>query len=110
MFNFHSSATNQKRDALIRDIAERSAAEILSQLSATLQGLSEAELRGYVRSRAWPLVCDDLQRLVTDEAAPGSRQELAGRVLEQTVHIVTRACAVAPVISVPLPHIGRRAA
>ena len=110
MFNFHSSTTNQKCDALIREVAERTAAEILSQLGATLAGLSESELRGYVRARAWPLVCDDLQRIVTRKTALGSQQDLAGQVLEQTVHIVTRACTDSPIASVPMPHIGRRAA
>jgi hypothetical protein len=110
MFNFHSGASNQKCDTLVRKVAERTAAEILSQLGTTLAGLSEAELRGYVRARAWPLVCDDLQQIVTGDPTLGSRQDLAGRVLEQTVHIVVRACTVSPIVSVPMPHIGRRAA
>ena len=111
MLNFHSSATNKKSDAMVREIAERTSTEILSQLGATLAAMSEPELRGYVRARAWPIVCDGLHQLTTsDRTSVSRREELAGRILEQTVHIVTRACTIAPVVSTPMPHIGRRAA
>jgi hypothetical protein len=98
-------------DALTREIAERCANAVLAQLSGEALQMSAAQLRGYVRARAWSHVSAELQ----DAAATGRVRrsqaiELAARALEQTVHIVVAANTAAPVIAMPMPHIGRRAA
>jgi hypothetical protein len=111
MLRFDKDNSGTERDAVSREIAERCANAILAQLSHEAQMMNAAQLRGYVRARAWSQVWAK----VKDAAAAGRVRrsdvnDLAARVLEQTVHITVAANSAAPVVAMPTPHIARRAA
>jgi hypothetical protein len=111
MLGFKKDNTGSESDAVVREIAERCAKANLAQLSREAQAMNAAQLRGYVRARAWSKVWSEVQ----DAAAAGrirksDANDLAARVLEQTVHIIIAVNSAAPVIAMPMPHIGRRAA
>ena len=111
MLSYKKNLTGTDGDAIVRDIAEKCAAATLSQLSTAAREMSVAQLRGYVRAHAWPQVWGEAQavaancRLTTSQA-----NDVASRVLERTVQLVTGAYLAAPVVAMPAPHIGRRAA
>jgi hypothetical protein len=111
MLGFKRNNSGADFDGLVREIAERCASASLSQLSTAAEQMSVAQLRGYVRAHAWPRVWAEVHGAEEDgRLATSQANDLAARVLEQTVHLVTRAYLSAPVVSVPAPHIGRRAA
>lgn len=111
MLGFKRNNSGADHDVYVRQIAERCAAATLSQLSTATEQMSVAQLRGYVRAHAWKQVWAETQgaeascRLTKSQA-----NEVAARALEHTVHLVLQACSSAPVITMPVPHIGRRAA
>jgi hypothetical protein len=103
--------TDTDCDAIAREIAERCSTTILSQLSTAAEEMSVAQLRGYVRAHAWPQVWAEAQRAeASGQVTKSNANDLAARVLEQTVHLVIRVYMSAPVVAMPVPHIGRRAA
>jgi len=111
MLGFTYNNSGADCDAIVREIAERCASATLSQLSTTAEEMGIAQLRGCVRAHAWPQVWDEAQIAEVNGRVPKSlARDLAARALEQTVHLVTRAYLTAPVIAMPAPHIGRRAA
>ena len=111
MLGFKKNNTGTDRDRIVREIAERCAAATLSQLSTAAEQTSVAQLRGYVRAHAWPQVWAEVQAAVVNgRLNKPQASDLAGRTLEQTVHLVAGVCLTAPVIAMPAPHIGRRAA
>src|SRR5882672_998466 len=111
MLDLKISGTGRDCDAIVHEIAKRSAAATLSQLGMATEGMNVAELRGYVRAHAWPCVSAEVNDFDADDRFSNSQlNELAARALEQTVHVVTRAYLSAPVVVIPTPHIGRRAA
>jgi hypothetical protein len=111
MLSFRNNNSGADSDAIVREIVERCASATLSRLSTAAERMNVAQLRGYVRAYAWPQVWDEVQSV---EALGRLTQcqtiDLAARVLEQTVHLVTCAYLTAPVVAMPAPHIGRRAA
>src|SRR5947208_13118048 len=111
MLRFNKRPQSSRCDAVVRQIAERSAAATLSRLSGAAERMSIAELRGYVRAHAWPLICAEVQRATINEPLPDDQfNHLLARALEQTVHMVTSAYTLTPISAVPTPHIGLRAA
>lgn len=111
MLGFKKNNTGAAGDAIVREIAERCAAATLSQLSSAAERMSVAQLRGYVRAHAWSQVWGETQgALINGRLKQTQANDLAARVLEQTVHLVTGAYLTAPIIAMPAPHIGRRAA
>jgi hypothetical protein len=111
MLGFKKSYSGAEYDAIVHEIADHSAVATLSQLSTIAERISVAQLRGYVRAHAWPLVWAEVQDVATGgQLTKNQVNELAGRALEQTVHSVARAYLAAPVIAMPTPHIARRAA
>lgn len=111
MLGFKKAITRTDCDAVLRKIAERCSAAILSQLSTAADEMSVAQLRGYVRAHASPQVWAEVQRAeASGQLTKSDASDLAARVLEQTVHLVMRAYRAAPVVVMPAPHIGRRAA
>jgi hypothetical protein len=111
MLGFRNKNSDADCGAIVREIAERCASATLSQLSTVAERMSVAQLRGYVRAHAWPQVWEEAQSAEAhDRMTKSQANGVAARVLEQTVHLVTRAYLTAPVVSIPAPHIGRRAA
>jgi hypothetical protein len=111
MLGFTKDNSGADYDAIVGEIAERCASATLSQLSTAAERMSVAQLRGYVRAHAWSQVWDEARSAVAHgQVTKSLANELAARVLEQTVHLVTCAYLTAPVIAMPTPHIGRRAA
>jgi hypothetical protein len=111
MLSYKKNLTGADGDAIVRDIAEKCAAATLSQLSTAALEMNIAQLRGYVRAHAWPQVWDETQAAAAKgRLTVGQVNDLAGRVLERTVQLVTAAYLAAPVVAMPAPHIGRRAA
>jgi hypothetical protein len=111
MLGFKRNNSGADTDAYSRQIAEHCAAATLTQLSTAAEQMSVAQLRGYVRAHACEQVWAETQdaqaggRLTKSEA-----NEVATRALEHTVRLVMQARSSAPVIAMPAPHIGRRAA
>ena len=111
MLGFSNNNSGVDCDAIVREIAERCASATLSKLSAAAERMSAAQLRGYVRAHAWPQVWDEMQNTkALGRVTQCQTVDLAARVLEQTVHLVTCAYLTAPVVAMPAPHIGRWAA
>src|SRR2546429_8510770 len=105
MLNFSKRLQDSDRDAIVRQVAERSAAATLSQLGPEAQRMSVPELRGYVRAHAWPYVCAEAEQFGTNGGlAHAQHKELLARALEHTVHLVTQAYTSSPVIAMPMPH------
>jgi hypothetical protein len=109
MFDF-KKAPGGHFEAIIREVAERTAAAILSQLDTTTVQMNVAELRGYVRAHAWPRICTETKQLELSGLSRMQLNDLTARALEWTVHLVTREYLTAPVVAMPMPHIGLRAA
>jgi hypothetical protein len=111
MLAFRRNNSGKDFDGFVREIAERCASATLSQLSTAAERMSVAQLRGYVRAHAWPQVWAEAQDAVAGGRLTKSHaNDLAAKVLEQTVHLVARAYLNAPVVAMPMPHIGRRTA
>lgn len=111
MLGFRKNITGCDDDSVIREMAERCANAVLAQLSSEARQMNAAQLRGYVRARAWPHVSAEIQdAAATGQVRQSQINEFAARVLEQAVHIATAVNTAAPVIAIPMPHIGRRAA
>jgi hypothetical protein len=111
MWVFGRDNSGPQYEAIVRETAERCAAATLSQLDPAAERMSPAELRGYVRAHAWPAICAELRQFtMSKRRSQANADDLAARALEQTVHLVTRAYATAPVIVMPMPHIALRAA
>jgi len=111
MLGFKRNNSGTDRDSFVRQIAERGASATLSQLSTATEQMSVAQLRGYVRAHAWKQVWAETQYAkASGRLTKSQANEVAARALEHTVHLVMQACSSAPVIAMPAPHIGRRAA
>jgi hypothetical protein len=111
MLGLRRNNSGAESAALLREIAERCASATLSQLRADVDQMSTAQLRGYVRAHAWPLVWDEAQQATaTGRRSISQTNDLAARALEQTVHLVTANFHGSPIVAIPVPHIGRRAA
>jgi hypothetical protein len=110
MRGFRKNYSGDEYDAIVHEIAERSAVATLSQLTTIAEQMNVAQLRGYVRAHAWPLVWTEIRGVAAGRLTKIQMNDLAGRALEQTVHAVTRAYLSAPVVAMPMPHIGHRTA
>lgn len=111
MLNFNKRTQKGRCEPMVHEIAERSAAAILSRLSVTPDAMGTAELRGYVRAHAWPLICADVECATRKKTLSEDRiNDLLARALEQTVYMVTSVYTLTPISAVPTPHIGLRAA
>jgi hypothetical protein len=111
MLRFKKDNTGTDSDAIVREIAERCASATFSELSGTAEGMSVAQLRGYVRAHAWPQVLAEAQGVETSgRVTRYQANDLAARALERTVHLVIGAYLTAPITAMPAPHIGHRAA
>ena len=108
---FKINNSGREIERLIRAISERCASVTLSQLSAVVEQMNESQLRGYVRAHALPQVWIEAQGTeVFCRLSAAQANDVAARALEQAVYLVTRTYASAPIVSMPAPHIGRRAA
>jgi len=110
MFNFHMHQASLHRDALAREIAERSAAATLQELGEDAEKMSLSELRGYVRGHAMPHALEEAIQLVGREVPKAELSVLIAAALEQVTHIVVRQFTSLPVVAVPAPHIRLRIA
>ena len=111
MFAFKKNNTGAGCDPIAREIAERCASVTLSKLTPAAEQMSLSQLRGYIRAHAWPQVCQEAETAAASYRLTKSvTNELAGTALEQTVHLAMAAYQSAPVVAMPAPHIGRRAA
>jgi hypothetical protein len=111
MLGFKRNNSGADGDAHSRQIAERCASATLSQLSTAAEQMSIAQLRGYARAHAWEQIRSETQNAeARGQLTKSQANEIAARALELTVHLVTQAHFSAPIIAMPAPHIGRRAA
>jgi hypothetical protein len=111
MLGFKKLNTGTDCDAIVREIAERCASTTLSELRGAAERMSVAQFRGYVRAHAWPQVMAEVRGAEASGRVKGSQaNNFAASALEQTVHLVIGASTTAPIIAMPAPHIGRRAA
>jgi hypothetical protein len=111
MLGIYRGHASDRDEAIVRETAERCTAAFLSEFGSVAQQMSAAELRGYVRAHAWPWISAESQRLISTGELPQARvNNFLSRTLEDVVHRVVRAYAVAPVVATPTPHIGIRKA
>jgi hypothetical protein len=111
MLGFKRNNSGADFDGLVREMAERCASATLSQLGSAAIRMNAAQLRGYARAHAWPQIWAEAQEVESkNQLTTSQANELAARALEQTVHLVTLAYLSTPVVAMPAPHIGRRAA
>lgn len=110
MFNFHLHQASLHRDALAREIAERSASATFEELGKIADRMPAAELRGYVRGHAMPFAFDEAIQLVGRELPKAELIVLISAALDQVTHLVVRQFTSSPVVAVPAPHIRLRIA
>ena len=111
MLGFKRNNSGADDDAYSRQIAECCALATLSKLSTVADQMNAAQLRGYVRAHAWEQIWAKTQEArAKGHLTKSQANEVASKALEHTVHLVMQACSSAPVIAMPAPHIGRRAA
>ena len=97
-------------DFLVREVAQRSASVTRSRLHLDADQLSFDELRGYVRARAIAPVRWLAHELAMERKISADQTaQLAGRVLERTVHAVLREIS-RPIVTTPPAYLPLRAA
>ena len=106
-----SSLRGKPLDALVREVAEGSVAQVRNRLSPYAAAMGPAELRGYVRARASRPVREVARQILEHHHLQDTLlDELVLRAVERTVHLVVREQMVQPVITIPPAHVRRRAA
>jgi hypothetical protein len=111
MFNHHARRAITARDSLSREVAERSVAQTLLQLTAIADNMSRAELRGYVRSHAAPFVRAEANQLVGYEWPRKDFNEFVAAALEHATHLVVEQWKHnSTVMPMPAPHVRLRIA
>jgi hypothetical protein len=107
---FRAARAADSVDALVREIAHRSAIVTRSRLHLDADQLSVDELRGYVRARAIAPVRWLTHELATEhEISADQTAKLAGRALERTVHAVLREIS-RPIVATSPAYLPLRAA
>jgi hypothetical protein len=97
-------------DALVREVAQRSASVTRSRLRLDADQLSADELRGYVRARAIGPVRLLAHQLAEERSVSAEQADLlVPRALERTVHVVVREMS-RPIVAAPLAYRPLRAA
>jgi hypothetical protein len=97
-------------DDLVREVAQRSAGVTRSRLHLDADQLSADELRGYVRARAIGPVRQLIHELVaTHGMSVDQENQLVGRALERTVHVVVRDMS-RPIVTAPPVYLPLRSA
>jgi hypothetical protein len=111
IFRLPGRAGPRHRDTLVHDIAEQVLPVVMRRFPSEPAAMSAAELRGYLRARAWNDVRAAVRRCL-DERRGHSTPEavLLADLLERTVHLAIREHLVPPVVSIPMPHVRLRAA
>jgi hypothetical protein len=110
MFTNRKQQLIERRESLVREVAERSVSDTLLQIGATPANMSPAELRGYVRAFALPFVRNETAQLVSFEWPRAAFDELASAALNQATHLIISRLKAPPVTCVPKPHVARRSA
>jgi hypothetical protein len=110
MFNRHARRAIESRDSLAREVAERSVAATVAELSVIADNMSLAELRGYVRGHALPIVREEANQLVGYEWPQKAFNELVASALEQAMHLIVQQLRLQPIAAVPTPHVRLRIA
>ena len=99
------------RDAVACDIAALCAAAVVERLSPDIAAMGVAELRGYIRARALPIVRSHVQKLVAEQRVASSQgNDLIAAALERTVHLALGDLYAPPVVAIPTPHVPMRTA
>lgn len=107
---FQGSATRQIQQSA-GDIAARCVDAVTRQMRADPTIMGVAELHGYVRACARPIVRVEVQRsLMEGRKSTANATQLMASVLERTVAIVVRDLQSPPVIAIAAPHVSLRAA
>jgi hypothetical protein len=104
-------ATTDRSKVPPDDIAVACAIAVMQQIRSEIVAMGPAELRGYVRAIALPIVRAHLQATrgkVSQRTAHES--ELIAVAAERTVQLVLRDLQMPPVVDVPAPHVAQRAA
>ena len=105
------SLSRHEFDAVVREIAQRSAVPVLRRLRANTAAMSIAELRGYVAARALAPIRIQAQQVVAERRLPPhTLDEFVERSLERTIHAIVRERVVQPISALPTAHVPLRAA
>jgi hypothetical protein len=110
MLNLRRQRTDLPRDTFAREIAERSVAATLAQLSPIAERMSAPEQRGYVRAHALPFIRDEATQLVSREWPADAFADLVATALEQATHLVIQQLKLHPIITMPAAHVRLRLA
>jgi hypothetical protein len=104
-------ATDDNWQSLIQAIAKNVCSETMTHLSSSTSTMQVAELRGYVRIRAASIAREHVRQAIAEHCmAPKLGTQLIAAVLERVVHLAVRSFFVAPISSVPTPHVQTRRA
>jgi hypothetical protein len=98
-------------DRMVFLIAERSLAGVRERLWSNLSEMSAAELRGYVRARAFHTVRMQTRLVAREFQIPGDNLEaIELRALERTTQLVVRQPLRQPIMPLPAAHVQLRIA
>jgi hypothetical protein len=112
IFRFRQRPTFQHHDTLVHEIVERLWPAMHCLLGSNTAAMSAAELRGYLRARAFGPVRTEVLQCVADQCATAAkRDELISAALDRIVHLAIQEHWAPPVVTIPMPHVRiRRAA
>jgi hypothetical protein len=96
--------------AFVADIAARCARAVAQQVTPNAMFMDVAELRGYLRARALPIVLACISQHAPDRARSEPPPALVAAALERTIQLVVRDFRSLPIVAIPAPHVPRRAA
>jgi hypothetical protein len=108
MLRLFKAPENADRDLVLREIAERVATRLTTQLVSDVGRMSAAEMRGYVRARSRALIRQEFQAAELHGLSSTDKQAEETQVLERIVHVVVRSLIAGPISAIPLPHISMR--
>jgi hypothetical protein len=111
MLTLFHPAKVQDGDNLVRDLAIEVAQIARTRLTTPVSGMSVAELRGYVRTRAAAVAKTQVRQATAERRlSHDNEHDMIAVVLERAIHLVIRDLLVQPVVSIPAPHVRLRIA
>jgi hypothetical protein len=107
----HGTETVPALEPLVQLAAERSLPAIRERLTIDTTAMCLAELRGYLRARAWSVVRQQTRKLLAERNLPADLADsLMSRTLDRTAHTLVRQPIRQPVMPLPTAHVQLRIA
>jgi hypothetical protein len=111
LYRTGGGASKQGTEALERELVQRCVANSRKQLPADAENMGSAELRGYFRARALPIVRLAAGQLAAERNLPESHFKFpTDGTLERVAHSIVQEITAARMASTTTAHMPRRAA